>query len=148
VAGKNLRFLVMRNANNSQVFTAKAVAEVKKAVNTEYNSVFGAVKALVMCDALAGDGRKMLSSIAGAKFSTSKDFRNLLTTQVLDNTPLYALKEGKRLAVDRVTRVAEDGTRTKHYVLRTRWTASKILDCYKVAVGDKTAQDCTALLEE
>lgn len=140
----------MKANANSQVFTAKAVAEVKKQVNTEYNSVFGAVKALVMCDALTHDGKQMLSKIAGCKFSTSKEFRNLLATQVLENTPLYTVVDGKRMVVDAVTRVATDGTRTKHYVLRTRWTASKILDCYRVAAGSKEPKliDQTLLLKE
>lgn len=138
------------NANISQVYTAKAVAEVKKAVNTEYNSVFGAVKALVLCDALTHEGKQMLSAIAESKFSTSKEFRSLLASQVMENTPLYTIVDGKRLAVDVVTRIATDGTRTKHYVLRTRWTAGKILDTYRVVVGSKEPKliDQTLLLKE
>lgn len=140
----------MKTNANSQVFTAKAVAEVKKQVNTEYNSVFGATKALVLNDALTHEGKQMLSAIAESKFSTSKEFRNLLATQVLENTPLYTIVDGKRLAVDCVTRTDADGTRTKHYVLRTRWTASKILDCYRVVVGSKEPKliDQTLLLKE
>ena len=140
----------MKNANNSQVYTAKAVAEVKKQVNTEYNSVFGAVKALVLCDALTHEGKQMLSAIAESKFSTSKEFRSLLASQVMENTQLYTIVDGKRLAVDVVTRTDSKGVKTKHFVLRTKWTAGKILDTYRVVVGSKEPKliDQTLLLKE
>lgn len=134
---------------NSGIFTAKAVNEEKKLVNTDYKSVFGAVKACVMSDALTHDGRKMLSTIAnGAKYRPTKEFREILATQVLESSPLFAIVDGKQVACDRVCRTHEDGSRSYHYVVRKTWTIGKVFDCYAIAAGSKARKDVTALLEE
>ena len=118
-----------------QKFTKKAIAEVKKGVNSEAKTVFGAVKALVLSDGLSKEGRSMLAFLAGRKFETSKAFRQAVADAVLDNTPIYTEEKGVRVAIDKVNRKAADGTTRTVYIRRTRWTAGKVLDCVTIKDG-------------